>query len=472
MTKEQTERYIRYIQACIESFCNFIIVDAEGKIVYVNQQYSATLGRRTEDILGRDVREVIPNTRMLETLQTQEEEIGSIMTLFDHRLGHEVTVVCNRRPIWEDGKLIGAMAETTNRDLSEVKKLYKRINEMQAENRRYRAQIEILTTKKGPLDIIIGQAPAMMEVKNALLDHAPSDLPVLFTGETGTGKELFANALQQLSRRSHSSFVKINCAAIPKDLMESEFFGYEDGAFTGARKVGKPGKIELADHGTLLLDEVGELPMTMQAKLLRVLQENELERVGGTRSIPVDLRLICSTNRDLAQMVEDGTFRRDLYYRINTVELHIPPLRERMEDLPLLCTRFIHKIDQTYGLQISGISPDALAYLGGHRWPGNVRELERTIERAAILCKEGSIERRHLSFFRPVPMAEGRSPAGDAAPDVGSLHARRDQTEREAIVAALKKAGGNKSKAARLLHIDRSDLYAKIKKYHIELENG
>lgn len=468
MTREQIERYIR---ACAECFCNFIIVDIEGKIVYVNQQYSATLGRKLEDLVGKDVQEVIPDTRMLEILRTGQEEIGSSMSFFDHSLGHEVTVVCNRRPIWENGKLIGAMAETTNRDLGEVEKLYKKINEVQKENCQYKAQLETVTTAKGPLDIIVGQAETIMEVKGALLDYAPSDLPILLTGETGTGKELFANAIQQLSRRSKNGYVKINCAAIPKELMESEFFGYEDGAFTGARRGGKPGKIELANHGTLLLDEVGELPITMQAKLLRVLQENELERVGGTRSIPVDLRLLCSTNRDLAQMVEDGTFRRDLYYRINTVELHIPPLRERIEDIPLLCARFIYKINQKSGSEITNITQEALAYLGRHSWPGNVRELEHTIERAAVLCRRGMIDLSHLSFFKPVPAAKGARRTWEPERDMGSLNEKKSQAEREAVIAAIKKAGGNKAKAARLLQIDRSSLYAKLKKYKINIES-
>ena len=465
--REQLDRYMR---ASIEAFYNFIIVDAKGEIVYVNEHYAGVLGRKLEDIIGEDIQKVIPNTRLKEVLRTQKEEIGSIMSFYDHLLGDDVTVVCNRRPIWEDGKLIGVMAETTNRDLSEVEILYKKINEMQAENNKYREQIETLTTQRGPLDAIVGKSVPLMEVKKAILDYASYNLPVLFTGETGTGKEMFSNAIQQLGLRSQNSFVKINCAAIPKELMESELFGYEEGAFTGAKKGGKPGKLELANHGTLLLDEVGELPLPSQVKLLRVLQEGELERIGGTNAISVDFQLLCSTNRDLSQMVEEGMFRRDLYYRINTVELKIPPLRERIDDLPLLCMRFIHKINQTYGFEIFGISQEAINCLGTHSWPGNVRELEHTLERAAVLCKSGSIDQSHLVFFKPStqPRPESAHIVKSAG---GSLSKQRGQLERDAIIAALRKAGGNKAKAARSLNIDRSNLYAKIIKYHIHYED-
>jgi transcriptional regulator with PAS, ATPase and Fis domain len=470
-----------YISSCVESFYNFIIVDTEGKIVYVNQQYSKVLGLPLEKIMGQDVQKLIPNTRMLDILKTQKEDIGSIMTLYDHNLEREVTVVCNRRPLWYQGKLIGAMAETTNRNLNEVKHLYNKINKIQAENHQYRAQIEVLTTKKGPLDAIVGQSPALMIVKKAVLDYAWSDLPILFTGPTGTGKELFSNATQQLSQRSQNSFVKVNCSAIPKDLMESEFFGYEEGAFTGAKKGGKPGKIELANGGTLLLDEVGELPLQLQAKLLRVLQEYEVERVGGTKSTAVNFRLLCSTNRDLMQMVCEGTFRSDLYYRINTVELNIPPLKLRIDDLPLLCASFIQKINQSYGFQIKGISQKSLSLLATHSWPGNVRELEHVIERAAVLCKEELLTIEYFAFFKPT-----NEPADDnyAILDTSheskrflyveeraeTLNEKRANSEMEAILEALRKTGGNKAKAARILNIDRSNLYAKIKKYKIRFE--
>ncbi|MEA4813644.1 MAG: sigma 54-interacting transcriptional regulator [Oscillospiraceae bacterium] len=462
--EQKTRDY--YFRQCIESFCNFIIVDNRGKIVYINDQYSKFMGLPLEKVEGRYVRDVISNTKMLEVIESGKEEIGSIMTLYDHSQKKEVTVVCNRRPIWDGDKLVGAMAETTNRDISEVESLYNKIRQMQDENSRYKAQLETMTLKHGPLSMVIGQSQAIMKVKKTIMDYADSSLPILFTGETGTGKEVFANAVQQLSKRSMNSYVKVNCAAIPKDLMESEFFGYEEGAFTGAKRGGKAGKIELADKGTLLLDEVGELPLQLQAKLLRVLQENEVERLGAVKAKPVNLRIICSTNRNLNEMMAVGNFRSDLYYRINTVEVNIPPLRDRIDDIPLLCTRFIYEINQKYNFSISGIKPEVIRLLSEHSWPGNVRELEHVLERAAVLCRSGEIDKEHLDFF--VPQGVVKMHAEETAhADAAGLVARREKTERDSIEEALRRTGGNKAKAARLLAIDRSNLYSKIKKYGI-----
>jgi len=454
-----------FFKKTIESFYNFIIVDDKGIIVYVNEFYARVMGVDQEKVIGRYVADVIPNTRMLEVLENKQIQIGSLMTIYDHTLGQDVTVVCNRRPIWDGDTVIGAMAETTNLDLGEVDTLYNEIMQIRKENSIYKAQLEMLTQQRGPLDTMIGRAVALVELKKSILTYAPTTLPILICGETGTGKELFSNAIQQLSSRNANSFVKVNCAAVPKELLESEFFGYADGAFTGAVKGGKPGKFELANNGTLLLDEIGELPLPLQAKLLRVLQENELERLGSNQTIKLNIRILCSTNQDLEDMVNQGLFRSDLYYRINTVELCIPPLRQRPEDIPLLVTHFIRKVNQEYNLKVSSISAEAQNLLAQHTWPGNVRELEHVLERACVLCKAGSLEKWHFEFLA---LKLKSSQSGEPGPD-DHLTQWKTSAECEAILLALQRAGGNKAKAARMLGIDRSNLYIKMKKFHIDL---
>ena len=233
----------------------------------------------------------------------------------------------------------------------------------------------------------------MVETKELARKVAQTKSTVLITGETGTGKELFAHAIHQASTRRHQSFIALNCAAIPKDLIESELFGYEEGAFSGARKGGKPGKFEMAHQGTLYLDEIDQLPLLVQSKILRAIQEKEVERIGGTRTTHTDIRLICTSNRNLRELVDKGEFREDLYYRIHVVSLHVPPLRERLDDIPELVNHFIAKINRGLGLNIRGIERDVLESFKRYYWPGNVRELEHVLERAANIALSGYLRR-------------------------------------------------------------------------------
>jgi DNA-binding NtrC family response regulator len=308
---------------------------------------------------------------------------------------------------------------------------------------------------------------------------------VLITGESGTGKELVARALHDNSSRRAGPFIKINCAAIPKTLMESELFGYDKGAFTGA--VGsKPGRFELAHGGTLFLDEIGEIPVEMQVKLLRVLQESEFERVGGIKTIKVDVRLLTATNRDLAAEIASGGFREDLYYRLNVVPIHLPALRERRQDIPLLVDHFIARFNDRLKKQITGADPAAVERLVVHNWPGNIRELENVIERTILFCEGPQILLEDLPAelggvtFRPshpeLPTVEAvvpaaASPPPSAAPlvgeEVGSLkeavRVETERVERELIQRALDETGGNVTQAARKLQISRKSLQTKMK---------
>ena len=337
---------------------------------------------------------------------------------------------------------------------------------MQQQNELYQQTIEQLRKQTNPLDYIIGTSQAIQQIKSTIAIFANSGLSILLTGETGVGKEVFANALHQLSSRSTSNFVKINCAAIPKDLLESELFGYEGGAFTGAKKGGKIGKFELADGGTLLLDEIGEMPLPLQSKLLRVLQEKEVERIGGVIPIKVDVRLICSTNQNLTQLIQDGRFRADLYYRINTIELAIPPLRDRLDDIPDLCNFFVQKFNRENGSYTQGVEQEVLALMQQYTWPGNVRELEHVIERLCFLNPHSTIGIASCDFL--MNKLSGDHTLSRPAAAFSSLQEQRSSAEIDLIRQTLRQTGGNKAKAARILGIDRTVLYRKLKKYHID----
>jgi DNA-binding NtrC family response regulator len=346
--------------------------------------------------------------------------------------------------------------------LEEIKLVVKKeldVRALRSENRNLREELG----KKYEYPNIVARSAKMQEVLAAVERVAPTNSTVLIGGESGVGKELVARAIHQRSRRSAGPFVKINCTAIPENLLESELFGYEKGAFTGAA-TSKPGKFELADKGTLFLDEIGDVPATTQVKLLRVLQEREFERLGGTRTIKVDVRLLAATNRDLRAALEDGTFREDLYYRLNVVPIDIPPLREHKEDIAGLANLFLARFAKDSGREekMSGISPAAMQLLASHYWPGNVRELQNVIERACALATGDQLEASDIQLDSPRNRAGA---AGDRfLPDGMTL----DQWEDEMIGEALKRAGGNKSQAARLLGLSRNALRYRLSKIGID----
>lgn len=340
---------------------------------------------------------------------------------------------------------------------------------------------------------IIGQSPVMANVYQVIDRIADTPSTVLITGESGTGKELIARALHDNSGRRDRPFIRVNCAAIPRDLIESELFGYEKGAFTGA-VAGKPGRFELADEGTLFLDEIGDVPLNMQVKLLRALQEQEFERVGGIRTLKVDVRLVTATNRDLETEIAAGRFREDLYYRLNVVRLHLPPLRERKTDIPLLVEHFVRRFNERLHRQVTSVSDDALAIMLGYAWKGNIRELENVIERCMLFCDGDEIQvddlppelRRTHEHGGSVPPVMGPfvgttldseppssstfrrsdNPDSPTPSEVGLKEAVREATariERDLIERALKQTGGNVTHTARLLKISRKGLQLKMK---------
>jgi Nif-specific regulatory protein len=362
---------------------------------------------------------------------------------------------------------------------------------LQRENRRLAAQLAEYTgylnqQLHGAFDFgnIIGDSAPLREVLDKVEQVAPTNSTVLLRGETGTGKELVAHAIHINSPREERPFVRVNCAALAPGVLESELFGHEKGSFTGA-VARRPGRFELADGGTLFLDEVGDLPMEVQIKLLRTLQEREFERVGGAETIKVDVRLVSATNRNLEKMIEDGEFREDLYYRLNVFPINLPPLRDRLDDLGALVVHFIAKFSRQMGVVPAPASAEALARLREYNWPGNVRELENIVERAMILAKGAPLGVGHLDFGRraaghaqaghttgTLPAVASPAAAPAAAPaladDGKSLAERLLDSERKEIVAAVEKSRGNIASAARTLGINRSTLYYRLRKHGLE----
>ncbi len=335
---------------------------------------------------------------------------------------------------------------------------------LQAENRRLHRRLEELTAYLGEevdsrynFGEMVGQSPRLKEVIETLRKVAPTRSTVLITGESGTGKELAARAIHHLSSRKDGPFVRVNLAALTPTLIESELFGHEKGAFTGALAQ-KLGRFELAHEGTLFLDEIGDLPLETQIKLLRVIQEREFERVGGSRTVQVDVRIVAATNQKLEELVAAGRFREDLYYRIRVFPIHVPPLRERREDIPLLANHFLEKFGPVVGRFLDGIEPEALARLTAYRWPGNVRELENAIERALILAEGDRLAARDFSFLE----TEGQAPA---LPPNASLDDVLGSMERQQLTDALARHDGSVSAVARELGINRTTLYYRLKKY-------
>jgi len=327
-----------------------------------------------------------------------------------------------------------------------------RLYELEKENREL-SRGQSTSRLKG----IIASSPAMLEICKTVEKIAPADVTTLILGETGTGKEVLARAIHDLSPRASNNFAAINCAAIPENLLESELFGYEKGAFTGASQM-KKGKVELANGGTLFLDEIGDMPMALQAKLLRFLQERVIERVGGVREIPVDVRVICATHRDLTTLIEEGSFREDLYYRVSEITLHVPPLRERAGDALVIAQSLLKTFTKQMDRGIVGFSDDAVRAIQQYEWPGNVRELINKVKRATIMSENRRISAKDLEL-------EGVVDSGD---HVLNLRQVREEAERKAIVRALQTAQYNMAQAARLLGVTRPTLYNLTDKYNLQ----
>ncbi|MBI4797411.1 MAG: sigma 54-interacting transcriptional regulator [Desulfarculus sp.] len=436
-----------------------VVTDASGIITHFNEPYGRFLGVDPKAQIGRHTTEVVENTRMHIVAQTGVAEIN-----WPHRIRGQDMVV-QRIPVVKNGKVIAVFGQVMFKDVGDVRKLARKLKVLESKVKLYEEELISLRSTRYTIDSIVGRSPALAALKKEALWAATNRLPVLVTGESGTGKELFAQAIHHAGKSRPHPFVRINCATIPKDLFESELFGYADGAFTGARAQGKPGKFELAHHGTVFLDEIGELPLAMQPKLLRVLEEKEFERVGGTSLIKTDFRLIAATNQNLDQMMASGGFRKDLYYRLNVIPLHIPPLRERTEDIPPLAECLLAQIGPGAGGQAISLTPEALEVLLAYHWPGNVRELFNALERSVASIEDNLVTVANLPFHLHRPTAQ---PARQAS---GRLKLKQvaARSEAEALRQALAACGGNKTQAASLLGIHRTLLYRKMKKLGLDI---
>ena len=370
-------------------------------------------------------------------------------------------MVVQRIPIKKDGKVIAVFGQVMFKDVRDVTKLAKKLSLLESKVELYEQELMSIRSTRHTLESIVGESDVMKTLKKEAMRAAATQFPVLITGESGTGKELFAQGIHHASARRLHPFVRINCSAIPKDLLESELFGYEKGAFTGARSGGKPGKLELARHGTVFLDEIGDLPLAMQPKLLRVIEDKEFERIGGTALIRSDFRLIAATNQNLEEMLADRRFRKDLFYRLNVIPLHIPPLRERREDILPLAKHFLSQTAQEAFLPEITLDPDAEEALRNYSWPGNIRELSNVLERVLSSLEGNTIRLSDLPFY----LYRGRKFAARAS--ALSIKEVQSRAEKEAILHALQLTGYNKSRAAAMLGIHRTHLYKKIKGYGI-----
>jgi len=456
--KETLQKQLKMYQLIFDSIYNGILVtDADGYITHFNKPYGRFLGLNPKKEIGKHCTESVENSRMHIVAQTGIPEINQ-----PHSIKGQNMIV-QRIPIKKEGKVIAVFGQVMFKDVKDVRKLANKLSLLESKVKIYEEELINLRATRYTFDSIIGVSRALSEAKAEALKATANQFPVLVSGDSGTGKELFAQAIHHASSRRVYPFVRINCAAIPKDLLESELFGYEEGAFTGARAGGKPGKLELAHRGTLFLDEIGDLPITMQPKLLRVLEEKEFERVGGTTVIRSDFRLIAATNQGLNKMMADGHFRKDLFYRLNVIPLNIPPLRERRDDIVPIARHLLQQLIEEAAISPVKIDPEAEAVLRNYDWCGNVRELLNVLERTLSILDGEVIRRNDLPFHL---LGNKDKPLWSK---VTTLKKAQQAAEKAAILSALEQSKYRKVMAADLLGIHRTLLYKKMKKYHLPL---
>lgn len=441
---------------------NFI--DEDGKIIVMNQPFLDFIDATIKDVVGKHISEVDPTVRLPLVLKTGVPEIGR-----KHKFSNGKVALVDRIPIFEDDKVVGGVGIILVDNLNNMElrnSIIHTINPQIPENvlQTYRA--------KYCFEDIFSNSHLGKRCKSQAKSYAITDLPILITGESGVGKELYAHSVHNFSMRKNNPFVSVNCAAIPENLIESELFGYESGSFTGANKTGKPGKFELADGGTIFLDEIGDLPLTMQAKLLRALQENHIEKIGSNKLISTNVRIIAATNCNLEEKVAKKEFRSDLYYRLNVLNLYVPPLRERPEDIPLLVDHFITSFYQRCGIY-KKFPEDVIDVLKEYNWPGNIRELKNITERLAVISSDNIITKEYIPPY--ILESSYRNAAKNYMPSLesskGSLSNIIEEVEGQIILDTLKSCNYNKSQAADVLGIPRMTLYRKLKKMDAEDKN-
>lgn len=437
-----------------------IIVDKYARIVWMNEHYPRRLGLKNPDkAIGQPVEKVIPSSLMREVVETGRPIMLDMMQF------SEDYFVVMRLPLHNDvGDIIGGIGLMLLDDARYLAPIVSRYNQLHTELTTARQQLAQARSAKYTLSSLVSQSAALTTIKSQARRAARTTAPILIQGETGTGKELLAQAIHNASPRADKPFVAVNIAAIPESLLEAEFFGSVAGAYTGAERKGRQGKFKLAQGGTLFLDEIGDMPITLQAKLLRVLQEGEYEALGSDQLVQADVRIIAATSRDLANEVKQGRFRADLYYRLNVVLLVMPPLRERLDDLPILTEHLLETLSQQLGVALCELSTEALEYLSHYDWPGNVRELRNILERAVLMSDNYTLTIDEIKPHLPItPKVTSVSTTSTINTSGITLNQVLAQAERQAIQQALAECAGNKAKAATLLGISRTALYEKLK---------
>ena len=451
------------------------VVDRAHRVVWISDGYKKFLPAlgfdNAEQVVGRPIEEVVPNTLIPQVIESGKPILVDLLT---NKAG---TFLVSRLPLRDEGgAVIGAIGMVLmDHPESTMQPLITKFSRLQKELDETRAQLAAQRRPKYTIASFIGSSAPAMEVKRQARRVAGTDSTVLLLGETGTGKELLAHGIHAASARARAAFVGVNIAAVPETLLEAEFFGVAPGAYTGAERKGRDGKFVLADRGTLVLDEIGDMPLALQSKLLRVLQEQEVEPLGSNQVRKVDVRVIAATSRDLAAMVADGRFRADLYYRLNVLPIRLPALRERLDDVEALVEALVDDIARRSGMAGKSLSADALELLAKQPWPGNIRELRNVLEQASLWTDDLVLESRHFAGALAAAPAAGPVPVGAATaaeptepppePASRTLPERKAELEREAIAGALAATGGNRVAAAKLLKISRATLYEKLARY-------
>ena len=461
---------VKHFEALLDALMNstnewYVIVDQRGIITSMSKAYREFVGISSPE--GLHVSQVIENTRMHRVLETGIPEYGDIQIIRGNKM------IATRIPIIRDGIVVGAIGKAIFKDIDDLYHLY---NKIQKSERKISIYVESPLEKSSArytFDNISGESQESRDAVYMAKKAARTDSNVLIVGPSGTGKELFSHAIHNESKRRTGPFVMINCAAIPSELLESELFGYEQGAFTGANSKGKKGRFELAHKGTILLDEIGDMPLEMQAKLLRVLQDHAIDRVGGQEPIPVDVRVVAATNQPIETLVKEGKFRSDLYYRLNVMRVNLSALSSRKEEIPQLAQDILSKLSHRMDIVVHGITKEAMALFKSYSWPGNVRELENVLERALNLLDED------LYIHPGLLPSEIQNTTGEYCDPINEVSCNHSEDEKgskaplsawnisqvQLIKEALESTKGNKRLAAEVLGISRAGLYKKMHQF-------
>lgn len=456
LSNNMVSRIINQMGPCVVS-------DGEGRYLYVNDLWEQSMDSTLEEIKGKYIKDFVPESRIMDCINQKKTIVGKIVGKKNGIDLHSTYI-----PIFDEmGQLecvlIYVVAQIKEKSLDMVK----RICILDERMRYYEKELSSYKNTKYSIDDIIGESNSINELKNQIIKASKTKSNILIFGETGTGKELVAHSIHDLSSRRKYPFIKTNCAAIPENLFESELFGYVKGAFTGASREGKIGKFQQANEGTIFLDEINQMPVPLQSKILRVLQESEIERIGSTKTESIDARFIFATNVDLEKAVINKEFRKDLFYRINVFKITVPPLRERLEDIPILTNSIVTKLNFEMGMNVRFVNDDVYKKFMEYSWPGNVRELQNVIERAMNYSMGESLSWEHFEeYFNNKNLKN--QPANTLYFNIPSINKKIIENEKELYLIALQNAGGNKTKAAKLLGISRTKLYYKLKELGIK----